>query len=231
LKTKAIEKNRIWLNLSKDAAPINQMMVAYMKGATAGIDPALDGKYFNDSPIALNSIIEAQEFVIQAKGLPFEDIDVIPLTFKTNANGNYTISIDHVDGLFSGNQDIYLNDKTLGTSQDLKKGAYTFSSVIGTFNSRFELVYKSSNTLGTQGPEIVNNKIIVYKQNGVLNVNAGTTIMKKVRLFDIRGRLLFEQDNINQSSTILKGFTAATQTILVQITADDNTIETKKVIY
>jgi hypothetical protein len=179
----------------------------------------------------LNSIIEAQEFVIQAKGLPFEDIDVIPLTFKTNANGNYTISIDHVDGLFSGNQDIFLNDKTLGTSQDLKKGDYIFASATGTFNSRFELVYKSSNTLGTQAPELVNNKIIVYKQNGVLNVNAGTTIMKTVRLFDIRGRLLFEQDNINQNTTTLKGFTAATQTILVQIRADDDTIETKKVIY
>ena len=63
------------------------MMVAYLKGATSGIDPALDGKFFNDSPIALNSFINNEEFVIQAKGLPFEDTDIIPLTFKTNTVG------------------------------------------------------------------------------------------------------------------------------------------------
>ena len=95
----------------------------------------------------------------------------------------------------------------------------------------FELVYKNSATLGTDVQELSGNKVIVYKQNGVLNVNSGTTIMKTVRLFDLRGRLIYEQDNINQSTTALKGFTAARQTVLVQITTKDGIIETTKVIY
>ncbi|TRX37771.1 FG-GAP-like repeat-containing protein [Flavobacterium restrictum] len=230
LKTKAIEKNRIWLNLAKDAAPANQMMVAYMTGATAGIDPAIDGRSINDSPIALNSIINNEEFVIQAKGLPFEDADVVPLTFKTNAAGNYTISIDHVDGLFSGNQDVFLNDKTTGTSQDLKKGTYTFTATTGTFNNRFELVYKSSTALGLDEQEL-SNSVLVFKQNGLVHINAGKTIMKTVRVYDLNGRLIFKQEKVNQNTTILKGFTAAEQTILVQITSDEDKIVTKKVMY
>lgn len=57
LKTKEIERNRIWLNLSNEIEPINQMMVAYMTGATQNIDPAIDGRYINDSQTALNSLI------------------------------------------------------------------------------------------------------------------------------------------------------------------------------
>ncbi|TRX37102.1 T9SS sorting signal type C domain-containing protein [Flavobacterium restrictum] len=230
LKTKAIEKSRIWLNLAKDTAPANQMMVAYMTGATAGIDAGIEGKYFNDSPIALNSIINNEEFVIQGKGLPFADSDVVPLTFKTNAAGNFTISIDHVEGLFSGNQAVFLNDKELGTSQDLKKGAYTFASAIGTFNNRFELVYKSSTALGLEEQEF-SNSVLVYKQNRLIHINAGKTIMKTVRVFDMQGRLIFKQEKVNQNTTILKGFTAAEQTILVQITSDEDKIVTKKVMY
>ncbi|TRX37096.1 FG-GAP-like repeat-containing protein [Flavobacterium restrictum] len=230
LKTKAIEKSRIWLNLAKDTAPANQMMVAYMTGATAGIDAGIEGKYFNDSPIALNSIIDNEEFVIQGKGLPFADTDIVPLTFKTNATGNFTISIDHVDGLFSGSQDVFLNDKTAGTSQDLKKGAYTFAATKGTFNNRFELVYKSSAALGIDEQEL-SNSVLVFKQNGLIHINAGKTVMKTVRVYDMQGRLIFKQEKVNQNTTILKGFTAAEQTILVQITSDEDKIVTKKVMY
>lgn len=231
LKTKAVEKHRIWLNLSKDATPINQMMVAYLKGATNGIDKALDGRFFHDSAIALNSIIDNEAFAIQAKGLPFVDSDVIPLTFKTNTEGNYSISIDHVDGLFSGNQDIYLNDKTTGTNHNLKNSEYHFTATAGTYNDRFTLVYKNEANLGINASDEESNKIIMYKQNGILNINAGTTIMKTIRVFDIQGRLIFKQEKLNQSSTILKGFAPAEQTILVQITAEDNTVVTKKVLF
>jgi hypothetical protein len=90
LRMKEIEKNRIWLNLSKDAVPVNQMMVAYMTGATQDIDPAIDGRYINDSQTALNSLLNNEEFVIQGRSLPFDPTDFVSLAFKTTTSGNFT---------------------------------------------------------------------------------------------------------------------------------------------
>ncbi|TRX39163.1 HYR-like domain-containing protein, partial [Flavobacterium restrictum] len=231
LKTKAIERNRIWLNLAKDTAPVNQIMVAYMTGASSGIDPAIDGHFINDNSTALTSTINNEEFAIQGRSLPFSDTDLVPLTFKTNASGTFSIAIDHVDGLFEGNQDVFVNDKLIGTSQNLKKAPYAFTSATGTFSNRFELAYKSSLALGVQKPEFTSNSIIVFKQNGLITINAGKAIIKNVRLFDIRGRMIYEQNNIKLNTTVLKDFTAAEQTIMVQITSDLNEIVTKKIIY
>ena len=90
-----------------------------MAEATQGVD-SLDGKYINDAPIALTSIINAGEFTIQGRPLPFTTTDTVQLGFKTNVDGNYTIALDHVDGLFTGEQAIYLKDNFTGNEIDLK---------------------------------------------------------------------------------------------------------------
>jgi hypothetical protein len=231
LKTKSVERNRIWLNLSKETIPVNQMMLAYMTDATTGIDAAIDGRYINDNPIALNSLIENEEFVIQGKGLPFSDTDFVPLAFKTNISGNYSIAIDQVDGLFANNQNIFLNDQLTGRVTDLKKSIYSFSSAVGTFNDRFSLTYKSNGSLGIEIPSFDAGTILIFNQKGVLHINSGTTEMKTIRLFDIRGRLLLEQKEVNAKSTSIKDFGGAHQTLIVQITSDQNKVVTKKIVY
>jgi PQQ-dependent dehydrogenase (s-GDH family) len=230
-KSKEIERNRIWLNLSKGTVSVNQMMIAYMTGATAGIDTAIDGKYFNDNKIALTSNLNNEEYVIQGRGLPFDTADTVALAFKTNATGIFTIAIDAVDGLFANSQDIFLKDKTTNTLHDLKKLAYTFTSEAGTFNDRFEIVFKSTASLGVETPESIANAIVVYKQNGTLHIEAGKTILKNVRLYDVRGRQLYEQKNLNTTTTSIKDFATAKQTVLVQITTNENKVITKKVLY
>ena len=231
LKTKAIERDRIWLNLSAGTSPVNQMMVAYMDGATSGIDDAIDGRYINDNPTALNSNINDEEFVIQGKGLPFDPNDVVPLIFKTNTAGSFTIAIDHFDGLFSNGQDIFLKDNTTGIDYNLKAADYTFTSAIGTFNNRFQLTYESSTALGVNNPNFLSNTILVYKQNAVININAGKTIIKNVKVFDIKGSMILEQKNVNSSTTTLKNLISAKQTLLIQITSEEGKMVTKKVMY
>lgn len=230
-KSKEIERNRIWLNLSKETVSVNQMMIAYMTGATAGVDAAIDGKFFNDNKIALTSNLNNEEYVIQGRGLPFDTADTVALAFKTNASGNFTIAIDAVDGLFANNQDVFLKDKTANTLHDLKKEAYTFASETGTFNDRFEIVFKNTASLGVETPESIANAIVVYKQNGALHIEAGKTILKNVRLYDLRGRQLYEQKNLNATATSIKDFAVAKQTVLVQITTTENKVITKKVLY
>ncbi|MDD5151933.1 MAG: T9SS sorting signal type C domain-containing protein, partial [Flavobacterium sp.] len=228
-KTKnVVEKDRVWINLTNANGAFSQMLVGYMDGATQGVD-VLDGKYINDSSTALTSDINNEEYVIQARALPFDVTDVVNLNFKTDVAGTYTIAKDHVDGLFAAGQDIYLVDKTTGTETNLQTDSYTFTAPVGTNNARFSLKYQK--TLKVNDATFDENSISVYKQNGVLNVNSGKTTMKSVKVFDIAGRLILEQKEIHATTTILKNLAATKQPLLIQIISDENKVVTKKAIY
>jgi hypothetical protein len=141
-----LERHRIWLNMSNPAGFFSQTLVAYMAGATNGVDAAIDGRYFNDSQTALTSIINSQEYAIQGRQLPFVASDVVALGFKTELSNTFTISLDKVDGLFLTSQVLYLRDKLTNIYTNLRTGSYTFSSVAGVFNNRFELRFATPPT-------------------------------------------------------------------------------------
>ncbi|MFV8356153.1 beta strand repeat-containing protein [Flavobacterium sp. XS1P32] len=231
LRTAKTEKNRIWLNLSKGTEYVNQMMVAYMDGATSEIDNTLDGRYINDNQTALTSSLKGEEFVIQAKGLPFDSSDIVPLSFKAEQAGSFAIDLDHVDGLFLGNQEIILKDLKAGIEQNLKAGSYTFTSDTGTFKNRFEVTFKTSQTLDVNSPSFDENSVVIFNQNGSLNVSSSKNTIKNIRVFDIRGVLIAEQKEVNANTASIKNVTASKQTVLIQITSDDNKTVTKKAIF
>lgn len=227
-KTKVVEKNRIWLNLLNEATPVNQMLLAYMTGATMDIDPAIDGAYINDSQTALNSLIGSEEYAIQGRALPFDGTDIVPLSFKASNAGNYTIAIDHVDGLFSGDQNIILKDNEKGIETDLKTGAYTFTAPAGATNTRFSLKYQK--TLGITSPIFDENSIVVFKNNGKIHVKSNGIAIENVKIYDIRGRLLVEKTKVNTNETSLESSKFANQVLIVQITSEDKKVIKKKVI-
>jgi hypothetical protein len=224
----AADKNRVWLNLTNANGLFSQTMVAYMPNATQGVDAAIDGRFFNDSQTALTSIINTEEFAVQGRALPFDASDVVPLGFKSELAGNYTIALDHFDGLFATNQDIFLRDNQTNTIQDLKAGSYSFATTAGVFNSRFELFYQ--NALGVNLPSFNENSVVVYKNNGGIHINTGSSTMDNVKIFDISGRLLFEKLKVNTTETILDSSKFANQVLIVQITSDAQIKVSKKVV-
>ena len=221
-----IENNRIWLNATNTSGAFSQMAVGYMTDATPNVD-SLDGKYINDSPFSLTSLIGSEEFTIQGRALPFSTSDSIPLGFKTDAAGNYTIAIDHVDGLFSSGQAIYLKDNLLNTVTELSAGSYSFASAVGTFNSRFELVFQR--VLGNNNPEFTSNNVVAYNDHGDIKINSGSTVMDQVRVYDLQGRLLVEKKQINATETSVTT-TAVNQILLLEITGANGIKVTKKMI-
>ena len=162
-----------------------------------------DGKYINDGTIELYSLVDAEKLVIQGRALPFNTSDSVPLGFKTSAAGIYTIALDHVDGLFTGDQSIFLKDNLNQTAQDLKLGSYSFSSEIGVFDSRFEIIYTT--TLANPTIPQLENQEIAFKSNDTLIIKSGTVVLESVKIFDIRGRLLAEEKSINANETHLNG--------------------------
>lgn len=227
LRTKNTDKSRIWLNLTNESGFFSQAMVAYMDGATSGIDATIDGRYFNDSPTALTSIINNEEFTIQGRSLPFDASDVVALGFKTETAGDFTLAIDHTDGLFAAGQKVFLKDNLTNTVNDLSTDNYKFTSDSGVFNNRFMLVYQK--TLGTNDTEVLSNQVIIHKQNDKIRVDTGSIIMDGVKVYDLNGRLLLERKNINANQAVLS-VVAAKEVLLIRIISNDGIVITKKLI-
>ena len=221
-------RSRIWLNLLNTAGYFGQAMVAYMPNATHGIDAAIDGRYINDYQTALTSIIDGGEFTIQGRSLPFDAADVVPLGFKTTTAGQFTIALDHADGLFAdGTEAIYLRDLLTGTEQNLRTTAYTFTTETGIFNNRFELAYSSLLSVNPINFNV--NQVVLYKQGNEVVIDAGMTKISNVEVFDLRGRLLLEISDID--ATAFRFATdVAEQVLLVRITTTNGQTITKKLM-
>jgi hypothetical protein len=227
-KTKqVVEKDRVWLNLTNTAGAFSQALVGYTTDATQGVD-VFDAKYFNDCPTALTSNINNEEYTIQGRTLPFDPSDVVALNFKTNVAGDYTIALDHFDGLFATGQDIFLKDNTTGAETDLKAAAYTFTAAAGVDNARFSLKYQK--TLKVDAPAFNENNVSVYKNNGMIYVNSGTVGISNIKVFDIQGRLIAEQKNVKATTAIINNLKATHQVLIVKIACEDNNVVTKKVV-
>ena len=225
--TSVTEKHRVWLNLNDANVSYNQTLVGYMDGATTGFDNSIDGRILDDSKPMLYSVLNADKLVIQGKGLPFTDEDIVPLGLKVLVPGNYSISLENVDGLFV-NQDVFVKDKYANVIHDIKQGAYSFTSQDGTFEDRFELVYKNT-TLG--GEDIVNeNALTVYTSSNGIVVNSSEQITEVV-VFDVLGRKLYQQNVVNQEEVIVTKIVKSNQALFVKTTLTNGQVITKKVIY
>jgi hypothetical protein len=222
---KADQLDRVWLNLTNASGAFSQALVGYSTNATLGVD-GYDGPYFNDSPTALTSDINGEEYTIQGRPA-FDVTDVVPLNFKTDAAGDYTIAIDHADGVFAAGQDIYLVDNVKSLETNLKTDAYTFTATNGTANSRFSLKYQK--TLKVDASTFNENCVTVYRNGGTLYINSGGSAINTIKVFDMQGRLIAEQKNVNANATAIKNL-KANQVFVVQVISGDSIVVNKKVV-
>lgn len=228
--TVTIEKNRLWLDLTNDnGTAFNQILVGYISGATNKIDYNYDGLTFIDAQTALSSKIAGSDFTIQGRALPFNSDDIVSLGFKAGIDGNYAISISNADGLFSGDQPVYIKDKTTGKVQDLKLAPYTFTATAGIDDTRFELIYNTK-TLGISDNTLETKSIRVFKKDGQFQVDSNEIILKEISVFDIQGRLVAKQSGINAKTAVIKLSSQASGVLLFKIVSQENKTETIKVI-
>ena len=219
------EKHRIWLNVTSSGAGFGQTLIAYMDDAENGVDRA-DGKFFNDGNFALTSLIESEEYIIQGRA-PFVASDVVPMNFKTPNAGDYTIELDNVDGLFTGDQTIFLHDIYSNIYHDLKASPYTFATEAGNFADRFTVVYQNAPVLSN--PDFSANSVVVYKSDENIVINAGKENIRDVQVFDIRGRLLIERKNISAAEVLIPA-EGPDQVLILKIKLENGAQLNKKIV-
>jgi hypothetical protein len=220
------QNHRIWLNVTNAGGAFCQTAFGYMQDATNGYDAGIEGKYINSGQTEFYSIVDGAKLVIQGRALPFVASDIVPMGFKATTAGSYSIAIDHVDGLFTTGQQIYIRDNLTGTQHLLNDGPYTFTAEAGESTTRFEVLYQAA--LGTVNPTL-DNTVRVIKSNGAFTINSGNAMIDGVQVFDIRGRLLARLKDVNatQVSFTVNG---ANQVLIVKIKSVDGQQVTRKVI-
>lgn len=224
-----IEKNRLWLNLENTQGGFNQTLIGYIQGATNNYDRGYDGELFGGNSATFYSIIPSKRLTIQGKSLPFSEDDIVPMGYKTTVAGNYRITLDHFDGLFES-QNIYIKDNLLNVIHDIKIAPYNFSSAVGTFDNRFEVVYQNT-SLGIDDPIFNPESIIVYQKDKFIYIDAGLTSIDQLQVFDIHGRLIYDAKNINNTEAVIKTLPSVDQVLIIKITTVNGNKVSKKLIH
>jgi hypothetical protein len=226
----SLEKNRVWLDIFNTTGAYKQTMVGYIQNATNGYDRGFDGKNLDvGNQVNLYSFVGDTKLGIQGKALPFSDSDIVPLGYKSTIPDSYSISLSNFDGLFTS-QNVYLEDKLLNVIHDLKASNYTFATNAGTFDDRFQLRFTSS-ALSTNQSVFSEDSVVAYKKNSEVYVTTAVTAIKDIAIYDMRGRLLLEEKNINSNEFSTQNFNSSQQVIIIKVTNVDGKIVSKKIIY
>lgn len=223
------ENHHIWLNLTSDeGADINQILIGYVAVATTGVDSNYDGKSYGNVGNFLYSIIDNEKFVIQGRALPFSTIDEVPLGWYCETAGTYKIKLSNWDGIFQGNQDVFIKDNMTGTTTNIKTTPYTFTTTSGTYNNRFSIVYQQ--TLGEITHHINENNVIIHKKDNLFHVSSQDKKIKDILIYDLTGRLLYQYKDLMAKTITLKEITQSNQVLLFKISFQDNQFYNLKVI-
>ncbi|RWX00212.1 hypothetical protein [Flavobacterium cerinum] len=217
--------SRLWINVTGTGV-FSQTLIGYTPQGSLQYDNGFDGLAVMDGGVTLYTVTNTKRFAIQARP-EFNDTDVVPLGFKTQTAGTYQIALDHMDGLFLSGQHIYLKDKTDNTIHNLNEGNYTFTTNAGTFENRFEIVY--TETLGTNLPAAPLQETIIYTNNNQVKVHSTQEIMS-IALYDISGRLIYSQNNINAFEFSSSYLNITKQIVIAKTILSNKQIVTKNIV-
>ncbi|MEL1255694.1 hypothetical protein AAEO57_18015 [Flavobacterium sp. DGU38] len=228
-KKKVLEKNRIWLNLTNEENVFKQILLGYVEGATNGYDTAFDGESFDGNKyVDFYTFNEGKNWVIQGREFPFQDSEEVALGYKTQINGNFSISIDHLDGIFSRQQEVYLEDTELKIQHDLKKEPYEFSTQKGIFNNRFVLKF-TNEKLNLAQIETDRKGILIYKKKEQIVIESEKSGIQKLQIYDLAGKLVLEQNN-NQNTIVISSLKPKNQVLVFKVKTE-NSLDIKKIIF
>ena len=224
-----VEKNRLWVEVIHQNGKFNQTMVGYVEGATDGLDWGYDSTMTPSGDLKIYTKIGDDKLVIQGKSLPFNSNDSIPLGFSTTLTGEFTLNLYQYDSIFE-NQSVYLLDNATSTFHDIKSGMYTFTSLQGTFDNRFELRF--NNEALSLNPNIkTENSVLCYTNNSDIIVKSLTGQIQSVTIFDSTGRVLHKKTSLDTSEILISEIDKNNQLLLVQIESDNGVKVTKKIIF
>ena len=191
-------KNRFWLTLTSPHELINSLLIGYIPGASNQYDPDYDAELMVVGSDSFFSVLGARKLAVQGKATSFSQDDVVPLGIHAFGAGTYTIRLETTEGIFKNGQSIYLRDRLLNKSVNLSKHlTYTFRAVPGSYEGRFEIVYKEAGMLGTDS---ASEKDFTVYRNGDGYTLSSSKNLGRIDVYDASGKLIESVDAQNQKT-------------------------------
>lgn len=224
-------EDRFWVNIYNDAI-FNQILIAFAEEATNNFDHQYDGEKLDlGNELMFYSIENDRNLVIQGKPL-FEGDEVIPLGYKSKINTATTFKIElpFIEGTFKEDTPIYLVDKYLNITHDLKQGFYEFEiSEVGVVNNRFEIVFQNSEALNVEDLDLANDFVLYPNPiESSFELRYNNHEIKQINLFNIQGKLIKEIEILENDIYNIQDL--STGIYFLKIAIDGNHTITKKVI-
>ncbi|NJM80295.1 MAG: lamin tail domain-containing protein [Flavobacterium sp.] len=220
------DKSRIWLNFNSSNES-SKTLIGYIVGATMDKDRLYDAVLLESSSSSIYSLIDSKKMVIQGR-FPFNDSDKVPFGVKITQVGNNSIGIDAVDGIFE-NQNIYLEDLYLNIVHNIKQSPYSFTSQIGVFNDRFEVVYRNGTLSNLSFTN--ENTVFVHTNENTISVKSSEETIKSITVFDVLGRNLINQASVNEKTYSINSIQPNNQALFVKIILNNGQSVNKKIIF
>jgi photosystem II stability/assembly factor-like uncharacterized protein len=219
--------NRIWIDLVNIESNSDRTLIGYKEEATNQKDRLYDAVTSVGSSMKIYTLLENDRMTIQGRALPFDIEDRVELGVNVPSEGTYTLAIAVVDGMFL-QQEIFLKDNYLSITHNIKEAPYVFSSLSGTFDERFELIYRNE-TLDSQ--DFINEDFVtIYDANELIKLSASKNI-KAISVYDTLGRTLYENKIIDNRNHSLVNLIPSNQTLLIKVTLENGIIISKKYIF
>lgn len=190
------DSGKYWLRLTTSQGNFIGIGIRYSEGATHDFEN-FDSEWRGNSDDMFYSVAEGHKLAIQGRNYPFMKEDKVELGTQFLQKGMHTISLEKAEGIFAGEQKIYLLDKDLNIYTDLQEGNYSFNAEAGSFTDRFEIVYKS----GTAAVSDVNyQNILVYRDGEDIVIKSADKKISGVEVYEATGRLILK--NTHRSNEI-----------------------------
>lgn len=193
----SIPSNVLKLTLAnfENATNFDETYIQFNPESTPNLDPNHDAfKLSNHVSYPELFSFSSDNSALAINSLPFATS--VDLGYKAPAEGFYTISISSG---YTGSGIALLKDKELNVEKDLKTENYTFSTVAGEFNERFELFLSGVGVEDLAAPliKVWGNNQVVYIQNISGKQQSGL-----LSLYDLCGRQVHTDSIDLQSSEV-----------------------------
>ena len=184
-------QNALEIRIKNPTSKMDACLLQFVPESQVGYEIEWDATKFTNTDLNIYTVVNNENLAIN--GMPFDgDQVVVNLGFSTNYDGVHGFQFDGLNFLnFTG--DVYLRDNyTSNIYQITSSDTYPFSSSIGTFNDRFDLIFSNSVTNVSQlvkSPTMVVYPNPVIGDEFVVKVEESTNNME-VMVCDLLGKVV-----------------------------------------
>ncbi|MFV8327265.1 T9SS type A sorting domain-containing protein [Flavobacterium sp. ZS1P14] len=179
---------------------VRQLALAFIPGATDGVDRAMDAmSSSDDAPADVYFVLEDSEFVIEA--VNFNIDKKIPIGFRNADQANYKITVKEILNFTEANT-VYLHDKVADKYFDIKNDFHEITLPAGVNNTQFEITFKSNAALGVK--DLASQSFVVYQNNATKNLTINNPLfidLATCSLYDVAGKLIFSKNDLGVNAS------------------------------